>query len=40
MSDGTVGMMKLGWLNGRPRHDAFDGDDAGVSVYVGVVFLL
>lgn len=30
----SVDMMELGWLNGRPRHDACDGDDAGVSVYV------
>lgn len=27
-------VMELGWLNGRPRYDAFGGDDAGVSVCV------
>lgn len=30
----SVDMMELGWLNFRPWHDAFDGDDADVSVYV------
>lgn len=30
----SVDGMELGWLSGRPRHDEFGGDDAGVSVCV------